>query len=59
MQPTTEKYAVSGMSHKYEQNPRFGECYTCFGCEAKRGVVRILVIFQDRPCSAIRGVAIK
>jgi len=26
----------------------FGECYTYFGCEAKTGVVRILVIFQDR-----------
>ena len=29
--------------------PRFGECNTCFGCEAKPGVDRILVIFQDRP----------
>jgi len=29
--------------------PRFGECYTCFGCENKTEVVRILVVFQDRP----------
>ena len=29
--------------------PRFGECYACFGCETKTGVVRILVTFQDRP----------
>jgi len=29
--------------------PRFGECYTCFGCQTKTGVVRILVIFQDKP----------
>jgi len=29
--------------------PRFGECYTCFGYETKTGVVRILVIFEDRP----------
>jgi len=28
-----------------KQNPRFRECYTCFGCEAKTGVVRILIIF--------------
>jgi len=28
--------------------PRFGESYTWFGCETKRGVVRVLVIFQDR-----------
>jgi len=33
--------------------PRFGECYTCFGCETETGVVRMLVIFQDRVCSAI------
>jgi len=32
-----------------EENTRFKESYTCFGCEAKTGVVRILVIFQDRP----------
>ena len=32
--------------------PRFGDCYTCFERETKTGVVRILVIFQDR-CSAI------
>jgi len=31
--------------------PRFGKCCTCFGCETKTGVVRILVIFQL--CSAI------
>jgi len=26
----------------------FGECFTCFGCETT-GMVRNLVIFQDRP----------
>jgi len=31
---------------------RFWECYTCFGCETKTGVVRALVIFQGL-CSAI------
>ena len=29
--------------------PRFGGCHTCFGCETKTGVVRILLIFQGRP----------
>jgi len=32
-----------------KQNIRFRELYTCFGCETKTGVVRILVIFQGRP----------
>jgi len=30
-------------------NSRFGELYTCFGRETKTRMVRILVIFQDRP----------
>jgi len=29
--------------------PRLGECNTWFGCETETGVVRALVIFQDRP----------
>ena len=29
-----------------KQNTRFRECFICFGCETKTGVVRILVIFQ-------------
>jgi len=39
------------LNQKYfsQQKPRFWECYTCFGCETKTGVVRILVIFQGRP----------
>jgi len=32
------------------QNTRFGEYYTCSGCETKLGrVIRIFVTFQDRP----------
>ena len=27
---------------------RFGERYSCFGCETKTGVVRILVVFHVR-----------
>jgi len=30
-------------------NPRFWECYTCFGYATTMGVGRISVIFQDRP----------
>jgi len=29
--------------------PRFRECYTFFGCETKKEVVHILVVFQDEP----------
>ena len=32
-----------------KQDPRFGECYICFGYETKTGEVRILVIFQQGP----------
>jgi len=32
---------------------RFGECYTCFSCETKKGMVRIFVILQDIICSGI------
>jgi len=32
-----------------KQNPRFGECYTCLGCETITRVVHISVIFQDSP----------
>jgi len=32
---------------------RFGECHTCFGCETKTVVVRIMVIFKIGLCSAI------
>jgi len=41
--------------HSKNKNTRFGECYTCFGCKNKTGMVPILVIFQDRSmhCSAI------
>jgi len=35
--------------YKVKTKPRFEECYTCLWCETKMGVVRILVIFQDRP----------
>ena len=34
---------------QWKQNPRFGECSTCFGYETKTGVLRILVIFQHGP----------
>jgi len=34
---------------KINNKKTFGGFYTCFGCETKTGVVRILVIFQDRP----------
>jgi len=37
-------------SSQWKQNPRFGECFTCFGCETKTGVVRI---FKIGICSAI------
>jgi len=32
-----------------KQNPRFGECCTCFEYETETGLERILVIFQRRP----------
>ena len=36
------------VGHIVKTKPPFGECYTCFGCETKTGVARILVIFPDR-----------
>ena len=38
--PTASPPACAGLA---------GEHCTCFGCETKTGVVRILVNFQDRP----------
>jgi len=34
--------------HLQSENTRFRECSTCFGCGNKTGLVRILVILQDR-----------
>jgi len=31
-----------------KQSTCFKECYACFGCENKTGIVRILIIFKDR-----------
>jgi len=48
-----DKKKTSTFQYKFENavktKTRLGECYTCFGYETKTGVVRILVIFQDRP----------
>jgi len=35
--------------HGKNKTAVFREWYTSYGCETKTGVVRILVIFQDRP----------
>jgi len=35
--------------YQHSKITRFGECFTCFGCETETGVIRIFVIFQDRP----------
>jgi len=40
---------VINLSCTVKTKPCFGKCYSCCGCETKTGVVRILVIFQDRP----------
>jgi len=37
------------LSGERAQNTHFRECYTCFGCETKTGLVRSLVIFQGTP----------
>jgi len=36
-------------NYTLKQNTRFRECYSCFGCETMTVVVRILVIFRNRP----------
>jgi len=43
---------VKGRGYTVKTKPRFGECYICFGCETKTGVVRILLIFKIGLCSA-------
>jgi len=40
---------VLAVTNTVSKSPFYGECYTCFGCETKTVLVRILVIFQDRP----------
>ena len=36
------------LSYTVKTNTRFGECCTCFGCETKTGLVRVLVSFWGR-----------
>jgi len=48
----TLPYLFVGRHHRKKQNTHFRECYACFGCETKTGVVRILVIFHHRPMSS-------
>jgi len=43
-------FLKGGIPHlTVKTQPRFGEFYPCFGHETKTKVVRILVIFRDRP----------
>jgi len=47
--PSCERWKL-----KQKRNPRFAECYTCFGCETKTGVVNIYrLFFKIGLCSAI------
>jgi len=40
-------YVTAAARFTVNTKPRFGKCYTCFGCATKPGVVRNLVILQD------------
>ena len=42
------KYINNNNNNNNNNKHPFGETYACFGCEAKTGAERILVIFQDR-----------
>jgi len=47
-------YNSVSSSYTVKTKPRFGECYTCFGCETKTGVERrVFLFFKIRLCSAI------
>jgi len=37
------------MAPNIHKTTRFRDCHTFFGCETKKGVLRILVSFQGRP----------
>ena len=38
---------------QWKRNPRFGECYTCFGCETKNGGGAYFDYFSRQACLAI------
>jgi len=42
-------FTLFSKDHSKNKTPFLGMLYTCFGYEMKTGLVRILVIFQDRP----------